>query len=307
MSFSLIIPHHNIPDLLHRCLQSLPIRLDLQIIVIDDGSSEDYLFAIKQIEKKFPYVEFIYSSPGKGGGFARNLGLAAAKGDYIFFADADDFFMPCLNQFLDDIPKKKADVIYFNAISVDTDSYTVTYRSMHLHRLIQMYKKNFQKSLFELKYSFGEPWCKMVKREMIEIFNISFEETQIHNDTRFSYLVGFFAKEIQVDQRAVYCVTDRVNSVSKNQAPDRLITRTKVFAEANRFFKLNKIHRFDERAIRPFFCLLAKRDFKHAKMCIEILHKTGMTSIEILIRMLLFPFYICHKCFITLNQYKLRF
>lgn len=49
--YSIIIPHHNIPDLLQRCLSSIPQRNDLQVIVIDDKSDELYIPRLNQIEK----------------------------------------------------------------------------------------------------------------------------------------------------------------------------------------------------------------------------------------------------------------
>lgn len=39
ISFSIIIPHHNIPDLLERCIASIPMRDDVEVIVVDDRSS----------------------------------------------------------------------------------------------------------------------------------------------------------------------------------------------------------------------------------------------------------------------------
>lgn len=38
INYSIIIPHKNIPDLLQRCLNSIPRRTDIQIIVVDDNS-----------------------------------------------------------------------------------------------------------------------------------------------------------------------------------------------------------------------------------------------------------------------------
>jgi glycosyltransferase involved in cell wall biosynthesis len=90
--FSVIIPHKNRPDLLQYCLNSIPRRKDIQIIVVDDNSDED-----KVNFNKFPglddeYVEIYLTKEGKGAGYARNMGLKHAKGKWLLFADADDFF-----------------------------------------------------------------------------------------------------------------------------------------------------------------------------------------------------------------------
>lgn len=306
MYFSLVIPHFNIPQLLRRCLKSVPCREDLQVIVVDDASSVENVEKLHMLESEFPYVEFAYMEENLGGGVARNLGLEKAKGKYIFFADADDFFMPNLGQFLDDVKEKDFDLIFFNAISVDTDSYAITYRCWHLNRFIRMKSSNLNRSVFELKYAFGEPWCKMIKRSVIEKNVIRFDETRIHNDTRFSYLVGHFCDSVFVDERSVYCVTDRTGSVSKVLTPERMIARAKVFADANYFFKKNGVKRFDERAVRPLVKFLFKMDLKNFKKCKNVLCCSGMSSLDIYIKILIYPFYAFQKVCSSMSQYSMR-
>ena len=305
--YSIIIPHHNIPHLLRRCLASIPHQENLQTIVVDDKSDCVYLPELQKVEKDYPWVQFIYLPEGHGAGKARNVGLEHAMGTYVIFADADDFFNYCIKQVFDDYAESTYDTIFFNANSVDTDIYTTTYRCLHLNEMIRKAERNPAKSLFELKYTFGEPWCKMVKRELIEKNNIRFSETIIHNDTRYSYLVGFYSKNIHVDKRAIYCVTDRIGSVSKRVSLDRLLTRTAVFAEANQFFKKHHVNRFDERGLRPLLNFVLKGEFVHAKQCIRIMQENGMTTFSILLHCLLFPVYLFSKSKSAFKRILLKF
>lgn len=306
INYTIIIPHHNIPTLLERCLCSIPHREDVQVVVVDDKSDEKYLEKLKYIEGSFPWVTFIHSKEGKGAGYARNIGLQCAKGDYVLFADADDFFTYCIGNVFDDYKNCACDVVFFNANSIDTDTYSTTFRCLHLNEMISNYCKQPKKALFELKFAFGEPWCKMVKRELIEQNKIRFSETVIHNDTRFSYLVGFYCQDVKVDNRAVYCVTDRAGSVSKRISLDRLMTRATIFTEANLFFKEHSIHRFDERGMRPLLGFLIKGDFANARQCFRIMHKQGMSSFSIGLYCLLFPFYFLRKRKIWFKKYLLK-
>jgi hypothetical protein len=84
---------------------------------------------------------------------------------------------------------------------------------------------------------FGEPWCKIVRRQIITENNIRFDETSIHNDTTFSYLCGFYAKTIIADKRAIYCVTSREGSVSKQISETKKLERINVFSRSYMFFK----------------------------------------------------------------------
>lgn len=306
-TYSIIIPHHNIPHLLRRCLSSIPKRDDIQVIVVDDRSDEQYLPVLRQVENDFLGIEFIYSPIGKGAGYARNAGLQHAKGNYVLFADADDFFTYCIGEVLDEYANCDYDAVFFNAHSLDTDTYATAYRSLHLNAMITNYQKHPETALFELRYAFGEPWCKMVKRALIEQHDIRFSETIIHNDTRYSYLIGYYSRNIKVDKRAIYCVTDRTGSVSKTISLERLMVRTAIFAEANQFFKTHRIRHFEERGLRPFLSFLLKGDFPHARQCVQIMKEYGMSSIFIWWHCLIFPLHIMSKIDITLKKSILKY
>lgn len=304
--YSIIIPHHNIPDLLKRCLSSIPHREDVQVVVVDDHSDAVYQPALHQLQQTFPWVDFVYAKDGKGAGRARNIGLEHAKGTYVFFADADDFFNYCIGEILDEYVESDCDAVFFNANSLDTDTYAATYRCLHLNALIRCYKKHPSRSLFGLKYAFGEPWCKMVKREIVEKNGIRFSETIIHNDTRYSYLVGYHCQNIQVDKRALYCVTDRAGSVSKRTSIDRLYARTAVFSEANQFFREHGIHRFDERGLRPLIGFLMKGQMAYTRQCVQIMKEFGMSYTSILWHCMSFPFYLVAKSGLAFKKTVLK-
>lgn len=305
-NYTIIIPHHNIPSLLKRCLASIPIYEDIQTIVVDDNSDIKYRTEMQQLEQDFPYVHFHYLKENGGAGKARNIGLQLAKGKYIIFADSDDYFNYCFTQVLLDYTDSNYDIIYFNANSTDTETYKTTWRSLHLNRMIELYKRNPSKAFFKLKYNFGEPWCKMVKKEIILKNQITFDETNIHNDTKYSYLVGFYCKSAHIDERAIYCVTDRIGSVSKRVSADRLIARTMVFSTANSFYRRNNIKFFDERAIRPLIYFILHKQISNANKCCKILLNSGMTKIEILIKIILYPILITPIIALKINKILLN-
>lgn len=256
VNYSIIIPHKNIPNLLARCLSSIPQRQDLEIIVVDNNSDPNIVDFDLFPGKERNDVTIIFDKESKGGGHARNVGLKNAKGKNVLFADADDFFNYCINDILDKYSSEIFDVVYFRANSVDTEFYTISHRARLLNSLIDLYDSNENYALFHLKYSFGEPWCKLVKRSFIEEHYISFDETPIHNDTKFSYLVGYYAKNIKIDKHAIYCVTTREGSVSKLIDEKRRLARIQVFVERERFLINHHINPVD-----------VKLQFHYDEMC----------------------------------------
>ena len=52
IKYSIIIPHHNIPKLLRRCLKTIPWRQDVQVIVVDNGSDEEAEAVLRGMERE---------------------------------------------------------------------------------------------------------------------------------------------------------------------------------------------------------------------------------------------------------------
>ena len=89
---SVIIPVYNAEKYIRETLDSIIKQSykNLEIILIDNGSKDRSPDIIQKYEAKYPEIHMIEGS-GKGPGASRNRGLKLAKGDYIVFADADDY------------------------------------------------------------------------------------------------------------------------------------------------------------------------------------------------------------------------
>jgi glycosyltransferase involved in cell wall biosynthesis len=91
---SVIIPTYNRAQVLSRAVESVLGQSynNLELIVVDDGSSDNTAEAIKEIEDK--RIKYIKSSENKGVAAARNAGIKESHGDYIAFLDSDDQWLP---------------------------------------------------------------------------------------------------------------------------------------------------------------------------------------------------------------------
>jgi teichuronic acid biosynthesis glycosyltransferase TuaG len=95
IELSVIIPCFNAKLTLYRAVQSaLKQDINLEIIIIDDCSIDGSLDLARQLEKKFDCITVIASIGNRGPGASRNAGLSIAKGEYIAFLDADDWWLP---------------------------------------------------------------------------------------------------------------------------------------------------------------------------------------------------------------------
>ena len=115
MRISIIIPVYNTEAWLPRCLesivaQSLPEK-DYEILIVNDGSTDGSETVAAEFAAGRPNCR-VLSQPNSGLSAARNAGLAAAGGDYIWFVDSDDRIAPdCLSAILSVCNSARPDII----------------------------------------------------------------------------------------------------------------------------------------------------------------------------------------------------
>ena len=92
---SLIVPVYNVAEFLPACIESVLAQTfrDFELILIDDGSTDNSLQVLREYEKKDARIRVI-EQENAGVSAARNAGLDAARGDYIGFVDSDDEILP---------------------------------------------------------------------------------------------------------------------------------------------------------------------------------------------------------------------
>lgn len=215
MNYSIIIPHHNSPQLLIRCLDSIPKREDLEIIVVDDNSDSDIVDFAHFPGYDRDDVQLIFTKEGKGAGYARNVGLDHAKGKWLIFFDADDFALPKFNAILDKEIESTADLIYYCPKSVKSHDINIgSARGKTFWNIIEDYSNNGDES--SLRTGWLVVWSVLIRRSMVEAHNIRCDEIRYSNDNYFSIKMGCVAKAIEVRNDSFYVVTERENSLASS-------------------------------------------------------------------------------------------
>ena len=236
INYSIIVPHHNIPNLLERCLVSIPRRNDIQIIVVDDNSSPEIVNFDNFPGLNDPYVEVYLTKEGKGAGYARNVGLQHARGKWILFADADDFFVENAFVILEEYMNSKADLILFKADSVNSDTLQPAYRNVRTNDFIDKYFEG-KMSDKDVAIYYNVPWCKQIKREYIEKYNLKFDEIFVSNDVMFATKVACNTNKIEISFKSIYCNTFRVGSLWSSQ--NNMDIRIRTYIRRNKYLLEN--------------------------------------------------------------------
>lgn len=235
-TYTVIIPHRNSLNLLKNAVKSIPDRDDIQTIVIDNSPSElnfDFL------QKNKTNFTLLFSDPTAGAGHARNVGLKDARGKWILFLDADDFYNPGAFDHFDKYVNSEYDIIYFSTTSVFTDTKEKAERNIIYTKLISDFKNGKKGADDKLRYRFVSPWSKLIRRQLIEKNRIEFDEIPASNDLMFSIKSGHFAKKIWADSFPAYCVT--INKGSLTRTINRTNSRSRYKAYISQYKFMSKV------------------------------------------------------------------
>lgn len=170
---SVIIPVYKAFNSLEKCIESVinQKNVDLEIILINDGSPDDSILILKEYEKKYNNIIIVDKKNG-GVSSARNAGLSLAKGEYITFIDSDDYY-------LDDKYIYNMFNILNTNVSVDiaVSGYTMITHGKHIvfpcdNDIISVhsYAKNF--IFYQQNNLMSSPWNKLFRKSKIKnVFN----------------------------------------------------------------------------------------------------------------------------------------
>jgi len=119
---SIIIPVYNMEKYIDRTLETLinqTTKMNYEIIVINDGSTDNSLDIIKKYEEKYSKKILVYNKENGGLSDARNFGVSKANGKYICFVDAGDYISYNLLEKLEKYIYKNIDIIKYKLVKVD--------------------------------------------------------------------------------------------------------------------------------------------------------------------------------------------
>lgn len=242
IDLSIIIPHYNSANTIKKLLDSIPKRKNIQILVIDDNSDQD-TDELKLIinDNNYEHITFIKNyTDKKGAGVCRNIGLHNALGNWVLFADSDDFFVIDFYTKVSKYFNSKYDVVFFTPTSLDLCTNKESERHLHYERLITNFiNRRDKESELYLRYKFGVPWSKLIRRSILSQHGLYFDEVLASNDVLFSTKLGYYFKEVKVSKEIIYCVTKGIDTLTTIKSVDVLNSRLNVHIDYTNFLREN--------------------------------------------------------------------
>ena len=202
IKLSIIVPVYNVYNYLEKCLDSLVKQTlkDIEIIIVNDGSTDNSQKIIDIYTKKYPKIIKSYFKKNGGLSSARNFGLQYAVGEYIAFVDSDDYVdVNFAKDMYKKAKKESAEIVVCDMIEVNETKEQKYYTYSKFNNLYEttpsVCNKIFKKTLFE---------------------NIKFKEKIWYEDLNIMLKIIPITTKISTLNKGYYFYSYRQNSTTKN-------------------------------------------------------------------------------------------
>lgn len=204
---SLVVSIYNGEEYLERCMKSIYAQTftDYEIILVNDGSTDNSLSLCKKYEAKDSRITVI-NKPNGGQGSARNAGMAVARGEYITFPDVDDWIEPemCAEMYAL-VENEKYDVVIAGANNYSQELKLIS--SVSYERIIL--KGNTQcfsniMTFFPTTLLFDVVWNKLYRRDFLLKNRLRFSDLRRAQDAYFNLEVFDCVESLITTDRTYY-------------------------------------------------------------------------------------------------------
>ncbi len=212
---SILIPVYNAEKFISRTIkslldQSMPL---IDVIVVDDGSTDNSAKIISSFQKKDPRIKYFYQK-NSGPSFARQLALSKVESPFVMFCDSDDYYEPEMcREMIFNLWRSRADFAMCDCnIIYETREHHRTQAEINYHHLKQFGVIKLTNNLKQGEISVTL-WNKIFRMSKIIDYNISFPSCREHDDSSFVWQYIAAANTVYGINKRLYNYVLRGNSI----------------------------------------------------------------------------------------------
>lgn len=219
---SVIIPAFNVREYIVECIDSLTEQASIpyEIIVVNDGSTDGTGTLVEQHYASNDAVTVI-TTQNQGAGLARDTGIAAAKGDYLFFCDPDDIVGNGMFREFSEVisAHPETDLFCFNSQTfVDGHPERTQFKVQHTLSGRAQAREVLSSLLANSRYT-SAAWNYIVRRTLVIKHQLTFHD-RVHEDHCFTLGVFLHSGQSWVSKEIYYRQRVRDGSLTNSHKPE---------------------------------------------------------------------------------------
>jgi len=226
---SVIIPVYNVELYLADCLDSVVNQTlqEIEIICVNDGSTDNSLAILRKYQKDDKRIKIIDFPRNGGQSYARNQGISKARGEYIYFLDADDMIVPEAMEDLYVLSKREnLDIVYFDTYLIfETKQLASKFNAYKTERKAEYQRVYHGEALFA-EFIENDDWVVSPPRQFFKYKfllenKLNFYEGILHEDELFTFLSILKANRTRCLKKKYFIRRFREKSIMTTQASNR--------------------------------------------------------------------------------------
>lgn len=206
---SIVIPVYNVEEYIQDCLNSI-VKQNykfIECILVDDCGTDNSMEVVETYIRNYNgqiVFRIIKHDRNQGLSVARNSGIEAAQGEYIYFLDSDDTITEDCIEYMISI----ASTYNYDVVMCSHSKSTEILKATDIFE-----KKYFDNNIYLLHNEPNNAWNRLIKLDIIKVNNLKFYPNIYHEDRLWSFLLIYYIKSAVVSNKVTYIYNVRPNSI----------------------------------------------------------------------------------------------
>lgn len=221
LKVSVIVPVYNVSEYIERCWDSIRNQTykNIEVLFVDDCGTDDSISKLELLVETDSEMDcrILRHDRNHGLSVARNTGLVASSGEYVYFLDSDDDIRPdCIESLVAPLSEHKYDIVVgdYNLVGEGTPS------PLSLPAGAIRTNEEILKAYADGKW-YVMPWNKLYRRGFLEETGMRFKERMIHEDVLWTFITACKAQSLYVVKKPLYNYYVRSSSIMTSMSIDK--------------------------------------------------------------------------------------
>lgn len=210
IKISIVVPIYNAEKKLMKCLGSMQNQTlkEIEIVCIDDCSSDGSFTLLQKIAKQDDRINLLQNHKNMGTFATRKRGVAEAKGEYIMFADNDDWYeKEACSKLYDEIKKRNVDILMYEVNEVEPEDSEITVEKQRWVKKLGLEEESIKaEHCHKINNRMTWLWNRIVRAEVAKkAYGYAQNERLTYVEDAYGcWLIHFFAKSYETTRGAYY-------------------------------------------------------------------------------------------------------